>query len=266
MISSATMHKYVLVCSNVAYLIPAGVVLYKLVKPHGRRIDIFIGVELILVFLFVAVFTSTSYHLCRADLCIKEDIDPEEIKINSDKTLNPCLTCSSWVKKIPFSSTEVTYSLSKTYDHLFAMFVLLLVIINIIPLRQNFKQLIIIVSLLWMSTFLESGNDVVASLPVILVSILFFIFWLSVRVNISKIRVITWSLAMVTMVISFILYCLEPYWLMHSLWHIFGAITGALLLSQTAGCYENVFGKIVLPKFVKPLFKLQENCKVFDVK
>jgi len=266
--NSPLVHKWILVTSNVAYLVPAAVVLYHMVKRHGRRMDVFIGVELLLVFAFVTFFTSASYHMCRADLAIQENVDPKEVRIRGDDKLDSCLSCPpntmSWVGNLPGSTHPVAYNVSKTYDHIFATFALLLVMINIIPLKQNFKQLIIIVSLIWLSLFLEGGNTWVAGLPILCVVVLVIVFWITTRKHIGGVRNVVWILAIVFTVLAFVCYVLEPYWMMHSLWHIFGAVAGALLLAQTAGCYENMRGTVVLPRFLKTIFKAPKTCQVFD--
>uniref|UniRef100_A0A6C0BN46 Uncharacterized protein n=1 Tax=viral metagenome TaxID=1070528 RepID=A0A6C0BN46_9ZZZZ len=256
-------NKWILVLSNIAYLIPAGVVLYQALKKHGQRMNKFIAAELVTVFVFVAIFTSSSYHMCRGDLAIREDVDPEQMDVQGDADLDPCAACPdntvSWIKHIPPSNQEITYQLSKSYDHLFAMFALLIVLVNVIPLKQNFRHLYIVISLLWMGMFLESGNELVSGLPLIVVTVLVFMFWISVRKNISWRRNVTWTAALVCVIAAFIFYTLDPYWLMHSLWHIFGALAGALLLAQTAGCYENVRGPIKLP--VQVIFKTLSQCR-----
>jgi hypothetical protein len=268
MSSSPTVHKWILVCSNLAYLVPGSVVIYQLLKRTGRRMNIFIGVELLLVFAFITFFTSSSYHMCRADLSIQENVDPQEKKISGDHKLNPCLTCPpntmSWVGHLPFSKTMVKYNISKTFDHLFANFAIFLVMINVIPLKQNFKQLVIIASLIWFCLLLEGGNCCLASFPIICAMALFIIFWIIARKNISGSRNIAWILAVVFTILALVCYTLEPYWIMHSLWHVLGAFAGALLLSQTAGCYQNMKGAVALPQFMKAIFKPADTCKMFD--
>ena len=266
---SSDVNKWFLIASGASYLIPVAVVVYNLFKPRGRRLNTFIAVELIAVFLFVTVFTSPSYHSCRAGLAIKENIDPDEMEIHGDAGINGCLTCPpntmSWVRHVPMSTKELTYDLSKTYDHIFAMFALLLATINVIPLKQNFKQLIIILSLLWMALFLGSGNDIIAGIPVMIVTGLFVAFWIAVRKNISCKRNVAWGLGIFCVILGFVCFALEPYWLMHSMWHIMGAVAGALFLAQTAGCYESIHGSFTLPKYMRLLFKRPEACTVFDV-
>ena len=63
-------NKWFLVLSNLAYLLPAGVVGYKTFKPVGRRLNKPDGFELMTLFIFVTFFSSWSYHMCRADLSI----------------------------------------------------------------------------------------------------------------------------------------------------------------------------------------------------
>ena len=54
----------------------------------------------------------------------------------------------------------------------------------------------------------------------------------------------------------------EPYWLKHSLWHIFGALSAAFLISKTAICYQDVdYQKLKVPKAIKVFLSEPWQCK-----
>jgi len=223
--------------SNLAYLLPVIVIIYKLCPGCGQSIDPFIGAELIVVFLVITLFTSTSFHMCRDDIRTNP---PQE---DDDKDLN-CKECNfttmSWTKFLPGASHAITYQTIRLLDHFIAWFSIILVLVNIIPLKDNIKQMCIILSIIWLLFFLPTCNDIAAVMPVLALTTLFFIFWITVRKGINTLRNIVWGMAVITCIVSLICYTCGTYWLSHSCWHVFGAITVTLLLMQTAGGYENV--------------------------
>lgn len=247
-------HKYLLIFSNLAYLFPVGVVLYQLLKRHGRRMDLYIGIELILVLLFITFFTSSSYHACRSDLSLSTN-DPSQEKMQIQ--FDPCLPCTK--------ENNVPFNLSKTFDYFFANFISVLVLINVIPLKQNFRQLYIIISVIWFSFFLLSANYIAAAVPSMVALAIFFTFWILMKSHFSALRNGLWISAQILMVLAYVFFTLEPYWLFHSFWHICGALAVGLLLMQSCGCFENINGQPIIPSLLQPIFKPTNFCRKYDL-
>lgn len=273
--TSPEQHKWVLVLSNLSYLLPAGVVGYKMFKPNGRQMSKQNGTELIALFGFLTFFGSWSYHSCRADLSISSGIDINEIDPNPAK-LPPCDICPdntmTWINDTPGASSEkMTYEIARFIDYFVATFTLLMVIIHVVPISEKARKLIVILSMIWMIMFLSGGNETIALLPSLMSVIVLIIFWFRIRNHKEKgfyTRNKVWTSALICFIlaVSFLKWNNEPYWLMHSLWHIFGAIGAALLLSRTVGCYQDINeNQIDIPKWMQSVFNTPNSCKKYDM-
>ena len=67
-----------------------------------------------------------------------------------------------------------------------------------------------------------------------------------------------WTLATLSVILATVFFKFdgEPYWLKHSLWHIFGGLSAALLLSKSASGYEDINKKdMQLPRFLARVLK-----------
>ena len=266
-------NKWLLVLSNLSYLMPAGVTAYKMFKPTGRIMNRTDGSELIVLFLFIAFFSSWSYHSCRADVSFESGIDVCENKPDVNK-LDQCAICPknsiSWVEDLPGSDGGVSLQIAKFIDHFLALFVLIMVMIHIIPIKEKLRKLIMVISMIWMILFLSANNDVFAGIPVIIATILVLLFWFTLRKQKSKSfynRNVAWGLAIVCTILAavFFKWDNEPYWIKHSLWHIMGALGAVFLISKTAGCYQDVdIADVDLPEWMKKIFITPGECSRFD--
>lgn len=239
--------KWLLVGSNVSYLIPTGVVWYNMMK-KGRRTDAANGAELISVFLFLTFFASWGYHSCRADI----------------EAGKPCSgTLLNTIAALP-GSKEIKFDITKFIDHLTAILTLILVMINSIPLSDKTRKSILIVSIIWVLLFLSAENDLLAIVPAVLAFLIITIFWFYIRHAQTGNRNVTWALALIFMFISLLAFQVhEPYWLYHSLWHVFGAISAAFLLFNTAACYEDM-EDVELPAWMRAVFTDPCFCTKYD--
>jgi hypothetical protein len=233
------------------------------------------GFQLVLLFTFITFFSSWSYHMCRADLSIRAGHDMCEAS-HASSGIADCATCPdntmTWIHKLPGGSDNpISFELSRFIDHLLATFGLLMVFIHVVPISEKIRKLIMVISLIWMVLFLSGGNDAIAVLPAFISFILVMVFWFKTsKHNTEKgfyTRNKAWGLSVVSCVLAvvFFKFDTEPYWLKHSLWHILGAVSGALLLTKTAMCYQDVNVKHMdLPAAFLSVFTNPKECEVLD--
>ncbi len=262
--------KYTLCLSNLAYLFPASIVLYKMIRPGDNKLNKADGSSLIILFIFVAIFSSWSYHSCRSDLTSNGKFD----KNATHTTLNfqnTCQTCPdstmSFVNSFPGSNEPMSFQLSRFIDHYTAILTLVMVILHTIPLHEKIRKLLLVISLLWMILFLSAGNEAFALVPAILMLIMLLIFWFMIRKNKESgffTRNKIWALSFVFMIAAFICFKIdsEPYWMNHSQWHIYGSIAAGLLLSKTAICYADInLDQIHIPTTMLNMFTNPYECR-----
>lgn len=274
---SPNQHKWFLVLTNLSYLLPGGVTAYKIFQPPGQRMNAYSGTELISLFGFLTFFASWSYHQCRADLSITTGVD---VCQTNPKTVDipPCEVCPknntlSWVSELPGSTQPMNYQISRFIDHLFATFTIFMTIIHVLPIHDKIRKLCIILTLIWMVIFLSAGNEALALVPSLISFMVLIIFWYSIRRSGNKSNVFfsrnkTWVLALLsmTLAVSFFQWDDEPYWLKHSLWHILGAISAALLISKSADNYQDIdTAKFEIPYFLRSVLQDPTTCKLSDV-
>ncbi len=266
---SETATKWVVVTSNVAYLFPPIVCWWKMTRAPNRRMDKFEGWSIIVLFVFIAIFSSWSYHVCRADLGESNDLDTVHIA--------PCETCPTggntmaWTSNLPGSTQDLNFQTSRFIDYLLATFAVVFVLMCVIPLHNRLRLLLIIVTLCWMVLFLSTGNDSVALLPALMMLIFLGLFWYSLRCQKSNefwTRNKMWTLAVVCFAaaVTALKVAEGQFWIWHSLWHVFSALGAALLLMKTSSCYQDVNLKSVdFPRWMESMFVRPGACKGLDV-
>jgi len=267
MSESAT--KWIVVTSNIAYLFPPIVCWWKMTRAPNRRMDKFEGWSVITLFVFIAIFSSWSYHVCRADLGESNSVENVHIP--------PCDTCPkdgntmAWTSGLPGSTQDLNYQTSRFIDYLLATFAVVFVLICVIPLHNRLRLLLIIITLCWMVLFLSTGNDWVSLLPALMMLIFLFLFWYTLRRQESKefwSRNKVWTLAVVSFVAAVSCLKISPsaYFVSHSLWHIFSALGAGLLIFKTASCYQDVnLRDVDFPKWMEQIFVQPGECKRYDV-
>lgn len=254
-----------LMFTNLMYLVPALVVAIKAKKEKGTAL-MEEGVILI-VFFLITFFCSWSYHQCRGDKLREYEMDlTEQYASHNIPACSKCdKTTLNWLEKLPFSRQKLRFVMLKFIDYFMATFSLIVSLLYILPLRECIKRLILVVTIVWMILFLSVDNDTLTLLPLLFLMTTLLLFWYYSRNACSdKKRNVVWGLGVITffVAITFYEFDKEPYWIKHSLWHIFGAISISLFLSKTAVRYENIdIDKFYsnLPKDLKPIFKTVPN-------
>jgi hypothetical protein len=241
-----------------------------MVRPGNNKLNKSDGSSLIILFIFVAIFSSWSYHSCRSDLTAEGKFNKSATQATVN-IQNKCQTCPdstmSFVNSFPGSNDAMSFELSRFIDHFTAILTLVMVILHTIPLHEKIRKLLLVISLLWMILFLSAGNEAFALVPAILMLIMLLIFWFMIRKNKETgffTRNKIWSLSFVFMIAAFICFKVEsePYWLNHSLWHCFGSIAAGLLLSKTALCYADInLDQIRIPTPMLNMFTNPYECR-----
>lgn len=210
-----------LIYSNLAYLLPIAVLLYKILykKHFPKRV----GFELALIYVAVMYF-SINYHICRSEIAKKDsDINQYQTELPENNIKQSCEIGGGMV-----------LDKATLLDHIFAFYAISITMLYLIPLDPYTRHLIQS-SLLIFIIVLQSYNelpydDIITAIPTLLVAIYFSYYLISSKTKKSNYYfVLSGALLSIAAVMLFMLYP-EPYWLNHSLWHILGALSGALLL------------------------------------
>jgi hypothetical protein len=173
----------------------------------------------------------------------------------------------SFVNQLPGANDPMSFQLSRYIDHLTAMFALIMTVLHVIPLHEKIRKLLLVISLLWIILFLSGGNESIALIPSFLLLVLLIVFWFTIRGNKEKgffTRNKMWALSVVFMVAAVVCFKIvdEPYWIMHSLWHIFSSFSAALLLASSALCFQSInLDQIKFPRAMLALFTNPYECR-----
>jgi hypothetical protein len=247
-------HRDLLLFSNIAYMSPAVVALYK--GFVSKTLNVPSAIEIAAFSTFVTFITSWNFHECRSNLAsIEGDAEEQSGSINAEYT--PCPdTGRMWLK--------MCYGETRNIDNIFAIFTMLLIILHIVPLRDSVRSIYRTFGFLYIVFVILSvgPNDgsVIAGLPVMIALLAFVLPYLWVtrkrRDKESHIRRLTWSLSACFSIVAFVMFAMnEKFWLYHSLWHIFGGLSGALLVAGASSGYTNrlndVEGNRILKSFLK---------------
>lgn len=215
-------HRNLLVWTNVAYVIPAMMTIYQMTKKRGHRMNKYQGMSFICLFLFISFFSSWCYHSCQCSNDIRK-------------------VC--YLHRLSGSDNEPTMEILKYVDYFIALFTLMLLLVHVLPLSDAMKLLCINLSVIWFTLWLMVGFKYVASAPVVIIFVLALIFWIMMKTN-----PLILILLLLCIMISLICYASSPgekyYWVIHSLWHVFSALTLALLLYQYTCCHDNLESKL----------------------
>lgn len=260
--------KWTLVSSNIAYLIPAMTTLYKMYKAELNKQD---GSTLVILFAFVALMSSWSYHSCRSDLTEEHIKTDKSAYQPGSEGIPNCATCPpttmTWVNQLPGSADPMTFEVARLLDHLLAIYTLVIVLIHVVPLKEKVRKLVMIVALLWLILFLSGGNEAAALIPAFLALILLIVFWYCIWNNNDKgffTRNTCWTFAVILMILAGVSFKImsTPYWFWHSNWHFTSALACAFLISKTAICYQDVdIWKAEFPPAMWNLFSSPEACR-----
>ena len=222
----AMQHENLLVYSNLVYLTPAAVVIYRTVKD---TLPVTAAIELVPFYLFVTFFSSWSYHACRGNLARDGVVDLCENNSNSQE-YGVCNTCP----KTGLMFTEMQYNQAIILDHILAFYAILLSVIHVLPLRSELAMIARTIGLIWIigSLMVSSSNGddiaIVIFIPLILLLLVFF----AQTYKTFKSRAICWPIGLGFAISSFVCFFQNHnYWLNHSLWHIFSGVAASFFLA-----------------------------------
>jgi hypothetical protein len=219
--SSYSNSNNMLIYSNLAYLFPLSVLLYKIVyKKHFPK---FVGFELAMLYCAVMYFSMT-YHMCRSDIAneVGDDVQYESDLPDTQKKQMCPIGEGMYLDK------------ATLLDHIFAFYALATTILYLIPMKSSARHFIMTAMLLYIIV-LRSYNtikyaNIIIAFPTFIAASYFVYYIIH---NHNKRRnfyfVLGGGVVSLVAIILFMVFP-EPYWLNHSLWHILGAIAGGLLL------------------------------------
>jgi len=219
--SSYSNSKNMLIYSNLAYLFPLIILLYKILyKKHFSKP---IGFELAILYCAV-MFFSSKYHICRSNIAEK---DGDVIQYQSDLP-------ESHKKQICPVGEGMYLDKATLLDHVFAFYALTATMLYLIPMKSEVRHLIMTIVLIYI-IILQSHNKIyndnmITAIPTLIITCYFMYYIIHNKTNQSNYYFVV--LGGILSLIAVILFMAvpEPYWLNHSLWHILGAISGGLLL------------------------------------
>jgi len=202
--------KQALVYSNLIYLLPVVVLFYKY---FGQKSINTSGFVILVVFYIAVMLYSINYHVCQ------KHVDPTE-----DDLIMKC------------ASNNMFYSQAQFNDLTMANFSLFITILYIIPIHDELRIILQSIGILWVITtqsFTNVFNNVLYnSIPALIVAIFYFIYLVMSFKHLhvfSQIISILGCLLSIAAVALF-LFFRGNYGLTHTLWHVFGGISGGCLL------------------------------------
>ena len=234
MTTSRAAHKIVLATSNVAYLAPAVVVVYKAAKGQLPWHSAF---QIAGLCVFVTFVASWSYHSSRCDLSAS---DTECRRLDSHTMDHaPTQTHVSWLENLPGSTERISLRSYEHMDHFFAVLTATVTMAHCAPLSDAMRSSIIVGAVAWIAVFCAVINTTMLYLPILLLLLFLCFFWARHRRSSSQTASILdrrWGASAALAVLSFVFLHIDkrPYWLKHSLWHIFSAGSMALLIAGSS--------------------------------
>jgi hypothetical protein len=228
-----------LVFSNLVYVLPIVMLLVKMYTEQGRGMNKHSGFALVAVFLFITFVSSWSFHGCRTEHIVDErphNIPPES------KCRHNCPL--SHVYRLYGSENETTYQLVTFIDHLMALSAILLVFMQVVPVRPEMRTLLYILSQIWFVTLLATGNEKLTLVPVAGAFVLFLGFWFHAKhgldPRVRRKRHYSWVAAFLSFMVAFFFFEVhqEPYWINHSLWHIFSSLGATFVIYGASESYQ----------------------------
>ena len=207
------MKSELLLLSNLVYIAPVLVILRNFLI---RRVGLLTTLELLVVSM-LAISSSCWYHHKRSTLLRDFEIDPEEENLYNS---------------IP-DTEHCTYTRSRNQDVMYSSLAMFFVFANLIktPCIHRYKILAMFWVVFVVEFDLHARSLTLAFFPALLVFGWFIRSWYLSRKHISLSNHLSWSIAVAFLLMAMFFYSVQPYWLMHSLWHISGAIAASLFLT-----------------------------------
>lgn len=220
-----------LVYSNLVYLLPVIVLLYKYFGQKSINIS---GLIILSVYYIAVMLYSINYHICQ--------------KYTNNIPDNFLLECPS---------KNMSYSQAKFNDLTLANFSLFLTILYIMPINNELRIILQSIGILWVITTQSFtnifDNILYNSIPALVMSIFYFIYLVATFKHLHLVSQIISIFGCIFAIIAVTLFIFlrSNYGTTHTLWHIFGGLSGGMLL------YPAVIGT---DKFTwSGLFKLNRN-------
>lgn len=199
-----------LVYSNLIYLLPVVVLFYKYFVQKSINTS---GFVILTVFYIAVMLYSINYHACQ------KHVDP-----TADDLIMKC------------ASDNMFYSQAQFNDLTMANFSLFITILYIIPIHDELRIILQTIGILWVITtqsFTNVFNNVIYnSIPAIIASLFYFVYLIISFKHLhifSQVISILGCLLSIAAVALFIFFR-GNYGLTHTLWHVFGGISGGCLL------------------------------------
>ncbi len=200
--------RLMLTLSNIAYLLPIGVVIFGMVT---RKISLVVGFELVTL-LCMVIFFSVNHHLCEFN------------KTNSisDK-------CNGTF------GYDNTFAVLDKFMAMFTMGVVMIHICNLTPEQTMLaRMLLMAIILVPLSIDQKKGSMIAAVTIAILSGFVLKVIYNQHWNNTSTKWLFALSIGFSTFGFVLFEYWNQPRWLMHSLWHILSAIGAALMIAGFA--------------------------------
>jgi hypothetical protein len=193
-----------------------------------------VSIEIILL-LSGVMLVSWIFHSCRTHVTSKTDSCQNNTTVPSD-----CELCPKSNVNLNMINTNI--KTSGFADHLLSQFAVILVITYILPLKYPIKATIRAVSLIAIILLLlADANEYVQFIPSFVLTV--FIFNPLTLINTSYInreQMVGTVMLSVFSIAAFLLFVIpkNKYWLYHSLWHIFGAISATFAILLATSFYD----------------------------
>lgn len=215
--------------SNLAYILPVIVVMLQFHK--------YANIHILILFMFILLCSSTSYHMCRGEC--NNFPNHRGTSICPDETPICRLRCK---RSTLFELRDMDYTV--------AIMSMTIVFVTILPLKRWIKIAYILLMVVWLilnidSTSAYSSDKIILlTLPLIPITVLICTLPLVFkRDTASQRRRWIWTLSIFMFLIAglcFLNLIHESYSVNHSLWHVFSAISVAIIISVTQQKSENI--------------------------
>lgn len=216
-----------LTLSNLAYLLPVFVIIFKATPlvSTDNRVPLRIAIPLIFLLFFIGIVVSWGYHNCSSDLAIQAGQDLSQF---DPLVADSCSTCKpTWHSAMTWSG-HTPVNILHFLDVTVTMFIMFVFFSYLVPIRSEVRHISTLFAFMWVFYFTALQMQYVAAIPILLVSVFFFVYWYYHRHE-SKTRNIMWSIGVASTIVAFFFYITElpNYFIGHQLWHIMGGLSAA---------------------------------------
>lgn len=215
--------------SNIAYIIPVIVVMINFPKHHN--------IHILALFTFILLCSSTSYHMCRGEC----NEFPKHRGLN---------LCQEETPICRLRSKRSTLFELRDMDYVVAIMSMAIVFVTIVPLKLYIRIGYIVIVGLWLmfnidsTSAYESNKMMLLTIPLIPMSILICLIPLVFKNDTASQRIKwVWICGIIMFFLAglcFLNVLHDSYTVNHSLWHIFSAISVAVIISVSQQNSEHI--------------------------